>query len=402
MPLRIVETVDLRIGDLALPPHTLYRPSEDHLAAREGLLNQVGQYRALPAYRDADGKITLLLDEDIDYFMVDPDAVLRVAITDLTEDEAATVRGGEAAMIRDLIATLDTTNFEALLHKVSTDSAELSSLLDAMAVSVGVVPAGGEVGEGGDEFDVTPDEQGETRAKAGDLWVLGGVHKLLVGDCTDAANVARLMGGERAVLLLSDPPYGTGGWRREESGAGSSPKAVHVKEEWDTWPTDALRNISEQCDRVACFFASSGADEAFATFSSFKTRRLRYWKKSDPRPSFGGRIIEAVEAIIVRSHDGSALNGSGENWLEASTPRQNRDSDGTGHPYQKPIKVIEWLMNDLSDPDDLVVDPFLGSGTTLIAAHRTGRRCYGMELEPRYADVILRRAEAEGLTVEKL
>lgn len=104
---------------------------------------------------------------------------------------------------------------------------------------------------------------------------------------------------------------------------------------------------------------------------------------------------------MVASNDGSALWGNGENWIEASTPRANRDKDGTGHPYQKPVVVIEWLMSDLSKPGDLVIDPFLGSGTTLIAAHQTGRRCYGMEISPRYADVILRRAEAAGLSVAR-
>ena len=59
-------------------------------------------------------------------------------------------------------------------------------------------------------------------------------------------------------------------------------------------------------------------------------------------------------------------------------------------------------MEACADVDDIVIDPFLGSGTTLIAAHRLGRRCYGMEISPRYCDVILKRAEAEGLTVERV
>ena len=68
-------------------------------------------------------------------------------------------------------------------------------------------PALPEAGDGGDEFDATPDD-GPTRAQLGDLWIIGGKHRLLVGDCTDAANVARLMGGERAGAMASDSPYG--------------------------------------------------------------------------------------------------------------------------------------------------------------------------------------------------
>ena len=70
------------------------------------------------------------------------------------------------------------------------------------------------------------------------------------------------------------------------------------------------------------------------------------------------------------------------------------------HPTTKPVELIMRLIENSSAPGDLVGDWFLGSGTTLIAAHRTGRRCYGAEIECRYVDVILRRAEAEGLTVE--
>jgi DNA modification methylase len=71
------------------------------------------------------------------------------------------------------------------------------------------------------------------------------------------------------------------------------------------------------------------------------------------------------------------------------------------HITQKPLTVIEWAIMLCPSRPKLIVDFYAGSGTTLIAAHRTGRRCYGCEISPRYADVILRRAEAEGLTVER-
>ena len=67
----------------------------------------------------------------------------------------------------------------------------------------------------------------------------------------------------------------------------------------------------------------------------------------------------------------------------------------------KPVALVEKALANSSDLGDTVYDPFLGSGTTLVASHRLGRVCYGCELEPRYADVVLCRAEAEGLTCEK-
>ena len=71
------------------------------------------------------------------------------------------------------------------------------------------------------------------------------------------------------------------------------------------------------------------------------------------------------------------------------------------HPTMKPVALVEKALANSSDLGDTVYDPFLGSGTTLVASHRLGRVCYGCELEPRYADVVLCRAEAEGLTCEK-
>ena len=79
-----------------------------------------------------------------------------------------------------------------------------------------------------------------------------------------------------------------------------------------------------------------------------------------------------------------------------------RPKDSDDHPTQKPVELVQRMVENSTPLGEIVYDPFLGSGTTLIAAHRTGRRCYGMEIAPRYADVILRRAEAEGLTVERV
>ena len=74
----------------------------------------------------------------------------------------------------------------------------------------------------------------------------------------------------------------------------------------------------------------------------------------------------------------------------------------TDHPAPFPLSLPTVHMEAMTIAGDIVYDPFLGSGTTLIAAHRLGRICYGCEIEPRYGDVILKRAEAEGLTVEKI
>jgi hypothetical protein len=104
------------------------------------------------------------------------------------------------------MADADGAKLDALLREVNTSSEALQGMLDDLANDAGILPPEVKPGAGGDEFDATPGE-GPTRAKAGDLWVIGGVHRLLVGDNTVAANVARLMAGETVGLCFTSPPY---------------------------------------------------------------------------------------------------------------------------------------------------------------------------------------------------
>jgi DNA modification methylase len=77
------------------------------------------------------------------------------------------------------------------------------------------------------------------------------------------------------------------------------------------------------------------------------------------------------------------------------------DKENPEHPVAKTVEAWQTFLVVFSEENALIYEPFMGSGTTLVVCHRTGRRCYGVEIAPRYGDVILRRAEAEGLTVER-
>ena len=136
---RIVDHIEMRLGDLVLPSGPLYRPSEEHLEAREGLINQLGQYEAIIAYRGPQG-MTLLLDEHIPLVMVDPDAIGLVALVDLDESEVQTARAGEVSLLDSLLKSLDTTALDALLRDVQTDSPALAALRDELATERGIVP----------------------------------------------------------------------------------------------------------------------------------------------------------------------------------------------------------------------------------------------------------------------
>ena len=261
-----------------------------------------------------------------------------------------------------------------------------------------------EPGAGGDEFDTTPDD-GPTRAQLGDLWIIGGVHRLLVGDCTDAANVARLMGGERADILWTDAPYNV-----DYEGKTSDV----LKIENDAMSPIAFRSFLASAFKTADSAMKPGAvyylahPDVFAYEFIGATRDVE-WKAARPavvqwvKDSFvmgRGDYHSRSEPILYGWKPGAAHHAvtdrTQDNIWEIPRPKASEE-----HPTMKPVELVERALRNSSNPNDLVIDWFLGSGTTLIAAHRTGRRCYGCELSPRYADVILRRAEAEGLTVER-
>lgn len=278
---------------------------------------------------------------------------------------------------------------------------ELSALLADTALP--------EPGGGGDEFDTTP-QDGPTRTHLGDLWQIG-PHRLLVGDCTDATNVARLMGGECPVLMVTDPPYGVEydpAWRKE-AGINNSHGMMGKVE------NDARVDWKGAYD-------ISGAQVAYVWHAGRHARHVAE-NLDDAGYDIVAQIIWAKDRFALSRGDYhwqhepcwyAVAKGKPHNWqgsrnqstlweiARLSSNTDDSEEDVWGHGTQKPIECMQRPIENNTALGQLAYDPFLGSGTTLIAAHRTGRRCYGMEISPRYADVILRRAEAEGLTCERI
>lgn len=334
----------------------------------------------------------------------DGQASLPVTYVDLSEAE-------EAEILTTLdpisaMAAAEAAKLEELLREVSTGEAAVQAMLDGLAQQHGIVP-GIEPGGGGDEFDATPDESGPTRCQLGDLWIIGGVHRLLVGDCTDAANVARLMDGERADVVFTDPPYGV-----SYSGLGQSTK--HQTIENDDLDLPALKQFlldvfacADNIMREGCVCYVCHADRPRGTRPVFETAFTETgWKFSatiiwvKQQASMGWQDYRAQHEPLLYGWKRGDHYYCGDR-AQTTVWNISRDAAATyEHPTQKPVALSERAIRNSSQVNNIIYDPFLGSGTTLIAAQRTGRRCYGMEIEPRYGDVILRRADAEGLTVE--
>jgi DNA modification methylase len=272
-------------------------------------------------------------------------------------------------------------------------------MLDDLAAQNGLdKPVGG----GGDEFDTTPDD-GPTRTSVGDLWVIGGKHRLVCGDATDAATVARLMAGANPQLMVTDPPYGVEylpEWRDGRVGEFGNHARVGEQMRNDDqvdWSVAFNRFVGGV---VYCWHAGRHASAVQDSLlaSGLEVRSQIIWVKQHFAIS-RGHYHWHHEPCWYAVRKGAQADWRGDHkqttvWEISSLNPAGRQEERLSHGTQKPLECMQRpIRNHAGD----VYDPFLGSGTTLIAAHREGRTCYGIEIEPRYCDVILKRAEAEGL-----
>lgn len=253
--------------------------------------------------------------------------------------------------------------------------------------------------EGADP-DAIP-EAVETRCKAGDLWALG-EHRLLCGDSTVVTDVERLMGGERASLVFTDPPYNVSSDSRNYAQDAPTQRKTYkalAEAEWDQnfdiGPalTTLLTAMADDCAVYVCtsqFLVQRIWDWA-AEWAKF--HHYIVWCKPNPAPCLTKRHWTWATELLVYAVRGKHTcnfpeTGHALNWWEIVSP-----SYTTGHPTQKPTGVPLRAIEFSSNVGDLVFDGFAGSGTTLIACEQTGRVARCLEIEPRYVDVCLSRYE---------
>lgn len=250
-----------------------------------------------------------------------------------------------------------------------------------------------------DDFDATPPE--EPKTVLGDLYEIG-EHRLLCGDSTDSDAVARLMDGKKYDLIVTDPPYNV-------AYEGKTKDALTIKNDkmkssdFVQFLTDyfstALIN-TKKGGGIYVFFADMELRSFVDAFldGGFKLSQQLIWLKQTM--VMGRKDYHCKhEPILYGWHEGEAHKWYSDRKqttiLEFDRPQRNGE-----HPTMKPIKLIEYLINNSSKQGDLLGDGFLGSGSTMVAAHQLKRKCYGMELDPKYCDVIVKRMIALDPTLE--
>jgi len=229
-------------------------------------------------------------------------------------------------------------------------------------------------------------------------------HRLLCGDSTKAEDVERLMGGEVAQLMVTDPPYGVNydASRRHLSkdGIKGSPAIGRVLNDHIVDWSDAWELFDGDVAYVYHASVSSGVVGTSLESKGLKPRCMIVWVKSISVPLAYGINDDQVSRLGLYHHQYEALwycirdKGNAE-WTGGKSQTtiwevDSRRKHETGHSTQKPLECMARpIRNHRGD----VYDPFLGSGTTLIAADNLGRKCYGMEISPGYCDVIVERWE---------
>jgi DNA modification methylase len=275
----------------------------------------------------------------------------------------------ELTDLRDLAFDLDLIGF---------DEKELSRLLSP--------------GDAVDGEDDVPDVPERPVSFGGDLWLLGN-HRLLCGDATEANAVARLLGAVRPHLMVTDPPYGVEydpTWRNE-AGASQSRRTGKVlnddradwREAWALFPGEVayVWHGALHAGTVAESLAASG----------FEIRSQIIWAKERLVLS-RGHYHWQHEPCWYAVKSGAKGNWSGDRKQTTVWPISSKAQDAeTVHGTQKPVECMRRPMLNNSSVCQAVYEPFMGSGTTLIAAETCQRTCLGMELNPAYVDVAVQR-----------
>ena len=256
----------------------------------------------------------------------------------------------------------------------------------------------GDTNESEPELLTVPEEP---ISQPGDCWRLG-AHRVLCGDSTDSAQVRRLLGGNVPVLMVTDPPYGVEydpQWR-EQAGLGAQRQVGRVANDDRVDWSAAFEHFPG--DVAYVWHAGLFAGEVAASLQGcgFAIRSQIVWAKQHFAMSRGHYHWrhEPCWYAVRQGRSGRWCGGRTEStvWEVANLNPFGGETGTdavTGHGTQKPVELMRRPIVNHTVRGEAVYDPFLGSGTTLIAAEETGRVCLGTELDPRYVDVIVQRWE---------
>lgn len=246
---------------------------------------------------------------------------------------------------------------------------------------------------GNAESQGVPEKPAEAKAKRGEIYMLG-KHRLMCGDSTAREDVRNLMGGDKAQLVYSDPPYGI----LYDGGVGSEREdAYHDDfkdyEEFIFNIYSMAHEFSDDKAAIMIWFASKKMFEILNAIKrcGYELREILIWNK--PNAHYGA--LNCQYKIRYEPCLYGFKKGKSPRWFGDTAQRNLVDVDQPAknelHPTMKPVELYKIFIPNHTEAGDVVYEPFSGSGTTLIACEQTQRICYGMEIDPAYCDVIIKR-----------
>lgn len=387
---RIRELRRVRAGDLKPSPRNWRLHPRAQREALEGLLREVGYADALLARELEDG--TLELVDGHLRAETTPGMEVPVLVLDVTREEADRLLATLDPLAA--MATASAQKLGELLPAVPTAHPAVVALLSGLARRAGV-PAG--LGQAAPD-DSPPPAPAAPVSRPGDLWELPddrfGAHRLVCGDSALPGTIAALARGERADMVLTDPPYGV-----DYRGAGGDrrPIANDTEAGLEGLLAAALGNAFEACRPGAAWYVFAPSGPQFLAFARVLDglgvwRQTLVWVKDSlvmGRSDYHYRH----ECVLYGWAPGAAHRAPPDraldSVLEAPRPRASAE-----HPTMKPPALLARLIMNSTLPGQTVLEPFAGSGSAIAAGHATGRRVLAAELEPAYVDVCVRQWQA--------
>jgi DNA modification methylase len=238
-------------------------------------------------------------------------------------------------------------------------------------------------------------EEAISRVALGDIWQLG-KHKFICGDSSDPKLVKALMDGQTADLVFTDPPYRMEAEGGSDQWVGRSAAKIGeaIKDIVDFDPVGFLESLPSYFQKTmnAYIFCNKDLVPDYLNWALEKgyAFNILFWKKPNALPLGSQHRPDTEYIIFIRKN---AIWNNGLEGVNYSKALEFGRENSTTHPTMKPVGLISNELLISSNKGGIVVDPFLGSGSTLVAAEQTGRVCYGFELEPKYCDIILKRWE---------
>jgi DNA modification methylase len=320
----------------------------------------------------------------------------------LADNKLALEAGWDREMLAIELQGLVELNFEVELSGFET--AEIDIVLGDAVEAAGEAPP----------EDAVPPLSGLLVTRPGDLWVLG-KHRLLCGDARASASYANLLGGEKCEFVFTDPPYnvkigghvsGLGNIRHREFAMASGEM---TKEQFTDFLTVTFRRLTENTidgsiHQICMDWRHMGEILGAGQFAYTELKNLCVWNKTNAGM---GSFYRSQHELVFVFKNGTAphvnnveLGRHGRSrtnvWSYAgvNTFRPGRLDELAAHPTAKPVALVSDAIKDCTRRDGLVLDPFCGSGTMLIAAERVGRRARTIELDSSYVDSAVRRWQA--------